>query len=89
MEIFLNSEDLSVALYEAAAEAEAVPVMGYHPQRRGEKCRLLKYRLSLVTSDGAQKSEPDFATRRGAPVGQLKVTASGSVRTPKTNLTMQ
>lgn len=35
MEICLNSEGLSVVLY--GAEAKAVLVMGYHPQRRGEK----------------------------------------------------
>lgn len=37
MEICLNSEDLSVALYANVAEAEAAPLMGYHPQRRGGK----------------------------------------------------
>lgn len=31
MEIFLNSEDLSVVLYRAAL------LMGYHPQRQGGK----------------------------------------------------
>lgn len=47
MEICLNSEDLSVVLY--GAEAEAALLMGYHPQRRGGKVQAVE--IKAVTAD--------------------------------------
>ena len=62
MEICLKSEDLSVALY--GAEAEAALLMGYHPQRQGGKVQAAEIycRLSLLTSNSTQKTKPDFTT---------------------------
>lgn len=40
LEICLNGEDGGVVLYRAEAETELL--MGYHPQRRVDKCRLSK-----------------------------------------------
>lgn len=45
MEICLNSEDLSVVLY----GAEAVLLMGYHPERQGGKLQAAE--IKAVTSD--------------------------------------
>lgn len=50
MEICLNSEDLSVALY--ASQAEAALLMGYHPQRQGGKVQAAE--IKAVTSDQRQ-----------------------------------
>lgn len=55
MEMFPNSEDLSVVLYDLLCWWDTTL------RDREEKCRLLKYRLSLLTSDSTQKTKPDSA----------------------------